>query len=40
MTMVPADKPDETTVITYHELDFDVNLDASFFSLRNLRRDR
>ena len=40
MTVEPADKPGETTVITYHELDFDVDLDENFFSLRNLRRER
>ena len=40
MTMEPADKPGETTVVRYHELDFDVDLDEDFFSLRNLRRER
>jgi outer membrane lipoprotein-sorting protein len=40
MTMEPADKPGETTVVRYHELDFDVGLDEDFFSLRNLRRER
>ncbi len=40
MTMMPADKPGETTVIRYHELDFDVDLDEDDFSLRNLRRER
>ena len=38
MTMQPADKPGETTVVRYHELDLDVDLDEGFFSLRNLRR--
>ncbi|HAT17543.1 MAG TPA: outer membrane lipoprotein-sorting protein, partial [Gemmatimonadetes bacterium] len=32
-------KPEETTVIRYHELDFDVDLDEDDFSLRNLRRE-
>ena len=40
MTMQPADKPDETTVVRYHELEFDTGLDEDFFSLRNLRRER
>ncbi|MCH8276441.1 MAG: outer membrane lipoprotein-sorting protein [Bacteroidetes bacterium] len=40
MTIQPADKPGESTVIRYHELDFDVDLDEDFFSLRNLRRQR
>ena len=40
MTMEPADKPGETTVIRYDELDFDVDLEEDFFSLRNLRSTR
>jgi outer membrane lipoprotein-sorting protein len=37
MTVVPSDKPDEHTTITYHTLSFDVGLTPAFFSLRNLR---
>jgi hypothetical protein len=37
LTVVPADKPDESTVIEYHDLRFDVGLTAAFFSLRALR---
>ena len=40
MTIQPADKPGESTVIRYHELDFDVDLDEDYFSLRNLRSGR
>ena len=40
MLVTPADKPDESTALIYHELDFDVALDESFFSLRNLRARR
>jgi len=40
MLVIPADKPEEHTVLTYHELDFDISLDESFFSLRNLRARR
>ena len=40
MTIQPADKPGESTVIGYHELDFDVDLDEDYFSLRNLRSGR
>ena len=40
MTIRPADKPGESTVIRYHELDFDVDLDEDYFSLRNLRSAR
>ena len=38
MDMHPADKPDERTSIRYEELEFDVDIDRSFFSLRNLQR--
>ncbi len=38
--VVPADKPGEETRLIYHELVFGVDLDAGFFSLRNLRARR
>ena len=38
MEMVPADKPRETTKIIYEQLVFDIDIDQSFFSLRNLQR--
>ena len=38
MDMHPADKPDERTSIRYEELEFDIDIDRSFFSLRNLQR--
>jgi outer membrane lipoprotein-sorting protein len=38
LTLVPADKPGESTVIHYGSLQFGVQLDDSFFSLRTLRR--
>jgi Outer membrane lipoprotein-sorting protein len=34
----PEDKPEETTLIIYHKLEFDIGLSEDFFSLRNLRR--
>ncbi len=37
MLVVPRDKPDESTALIYHDLDFDVGLSPDFFSLRNLR---
>jgi len=37
MRVVPEDKPDEYTEIRYSELEFDVDLDEEFFSLRRLR---
>ena len=40
MTVESADKPDETTVVRYHEMEFDTGVDEDFFSLRNLRSAR
>lgn len=40
MHVLPADKPEERTVLIYRELDFDVGIDESFFSLRTLRARR
>ena len=40
MNVYPADKPDERTTIRYEELEFDVDLEPSFFSLRSLQRRR
>ena len=40
MMMRPADKPDEHTSMRYENLEFDVDLDESFFSLRTLQRRR
>ena len=40
MDMRPSDKPGERTTIRYEELEFDVDLDRSFFSLRTLQRGR
>jgi outer membrane lipoprotein-sorting protein len=40
ITVSPADKPDEHTVIVYRDLRFDVGLTPTFFSLRALRSAR
>ena len=40
MDVIPSDKPAERTSLIYHELEFDLGLEASFFSLRNLRARR
>ena len=40
MDMRPADKPGERTTIRYEELEFDVDVEQSFFSLRTLQRGR
>ncbi len=36
--MVPEDKPKESTVIHYKQMDFDIDLKDGFFSLRTLQR--
>jgi outer membrane lipoprotein-sorting protein len=38
LTVVPADAPAESTVVTYDEIEFDVPLDDDLFSLRSLQR--
>ena len=40
MDMRPADKPEERTTVRYEELDFSVDIDESFFSLRTLQSGR
>ena len=40
MQMYPEDKPGERTTIRYEELNFDIEIDRSFFSLQNLKRQR
>ena len=37
LTVLPLEKPDEKTILEYHELVFDFPLDETFFSLRNLK---
>jgi outer membrane lipoprotein-sorting protein len=36
--IIPADKPKEMTIVDYSNVQFDVPIDASFFSLRNLEK--
>jgi hypothetical protein len=40
MVVTPADKPTESTTIIYRTIAFDIGLEPSFFSLRNLRSQR
>lgn len=40
MEMRPADKPDEYTRVIYESLEFDIDVDKSFFSLQQLKRRR
>jgi hypothetical protein len=38
LTVLPLEKPEERTVLHYRELVYDLALDESFFSLRNLKQ--
>jgi len=38
VTMVPEDKPGESTVIIYEKMEFNIQLKDDFFSLRTLQR--
>ena len=40
MEMYAEDKPGERTTIRYQDLEFDIEIDRSFFSLQNLKRLR
>jgi hypothetical protein len=40
LTVRPVDKPEERTSLLYDALEFDIGLQAEFFSLRNLRSAR
>jgi len=38
MTVQPSDEPAERTVMHYTTIDFDIGIEESFFSLRNLKK--
>jgi len=38
MEYIPVDKPGHKTVITYHEVTYDIPLATNFFSLQNMKR--
>lgn len=40
LTLQPEDKPEESTVIVYKDIVFEVPLENSFFSLQNLQKRR
>jgi len=40
LTMQPVEKPEQRTVLEYSELDFNVALEESYFSLQNMKRVR
>ncbi|MBN1551017.1 outer membrane lipoprotein-sorting protein [bacterium] len=37
MRLMPEDKPNEFTELTYNSIEFDIGLEPSFFSIRNLK---
>jgi len=38
LVLTPEDKPDESTIITYHDIKFDMKLSDRIFSLQNLQK--
>lgn len=40
LTMTPADKPDHRTILKYSELEFNIDIEESFFSKSNMKRVR
>lgn len=40
LSLQPEDKPEESTVVTYEDIRFGVDIGESFFSLQNLKRRR
>ncbi len=40
MEMIPAENPDQKTVVIYEDFEFDVAMKESFFSIQNLKRLR
>ncbi|MCA6075075.1 outer membrane lipoprotein-sorting protein [Fulvivirga sedimenti] len=40
MDMIPAENPDQRTVIIYQEMEFNIDLSESYFSIQNMKRMR
>jgi outer membrane lipoprotein-sorting protein len=40
LEMIPAENPDQKTIITYEDFEFDIELKDSFFSIQNLKSVR
>ena len=38
MEMIPAENPDQKTVLIYSSMEFDIPIDESFFSIQNLKQ--
>ena len=40
MEMIPADNPNQKTVIIYKDIEFEIDIDSDFFSKQNMKRVR
>ena len=40
MEIIPAENPDQKTVIVYQNIDFEIDIDDKFFSIQNMKRIR
>ena len=40
MDMIPAENPEQRTVIIYNDIDFNIDIEEEFFSMRNMKRVR
>jgi outer membrane lipoprotein-sorting protein len=40
ISVIPADKDDERTILTYQQIEFDIDINESFFSRANMQRLR
>ncbi len=40
MDMIPAENPEQRTVIIYNDIDFNIKIDESFFSIQKMKRIR
>ncbi len=40
LEMIPAENPDQKTVILYENMNFDLDLETQFFSIQNMKRIR
>ncbi len=38
--MIPVDKPNQKTVMIYHDIEFNIDINADFFSQQNMKRIR
>lgn len=40
MEMIPAENPDQKTLIVYNQMQFDISIDDGFFSIQSMKRVR